>query len=354
MKMPSLSVVFPNYNHARYLPVQLSAILQSSYRSKEIIIIDDASTDNSVEIIKNFMCHEPCIKLIRNQRNMGVEWNFNRLVEMASGEYMYLSAADDKILPGFFEKSMTLLAQYPQAGLCSTVGRFIDEDGNDRGIRAMPVISNRPCYLSPKEVKEKLCRYGRWISTPTMIVRRDAVIQEGGQILELGAFADTFLALVVALRHGSCFIPEPLTCWRKMSKGHSSSSATDWEGSSAMFQLACRLMRTKYRDLFPIKYVHKFERQWRYALSASIKEQVYLEHKRITLRAFKIMCPTPSFADKTFWVLMRMIDWLRFAAWWAYSVGKYATWSWWIKGRLSIIINLRKIILVDKMKRRLD
>ena len=155
-QQPTLSVLFPNYNHARFLPESLGAFLAQSYRPVEIIIIDDASTDNSVEVIETFARREPRLRLIRNERNMGVVPNMNRLVEMASGDYVYLSAADDKVLPGFFEKSMALLSQYPQAGLCSTVGRLIDKDGKDKGIRAIDCCAETPKFALI--VKHLRCR----------------------------------------------------------------------------------------------------------------------------------------------------------------------------------------------------
>lgn len=151
---PSLSVVFPNFNHARYLPDQLESMLKQSYRPDEIIIIDDASTDDSVNIIEDFMRKEPRIKLIRNERNMGVVWNINYLIKIASSDYIYLSAADDKVMPGFFEKSMSLLQQFPSAGLCSALGNLIDQDGEDMGLRALPVISKTACFLSPRGAKK--------------------------------------------------------------------------------------------------------------------------------------------------------------------------------------------------------
>ncbi len=350
MQLPSLSVVFPNYNHARFLPVQLDSMLRQSYRPKEIIIIDDASTDNSVEVIKSFMLREPRIQLICNERNMGVELNINRLIEMASGDYIYLSAADDMILPGFFEKSMTLLAQHPEAGLCSTVGRLIDEDGNDRGIRAIPVVSNDPCFLSPEQVCEKLCKYGSWISTPTMIARRDVMIQEGGQLLELGSFADTFLALIVALRHGACFIPEPLTCWRQSSTGHASSSGNDWEALLAIGAHTVTLMRTKYQDLFPIDYIDTFERHWKYMVSISVMQCLRLKQEQIMRPAIISLYSDLSHVDRASIFGMRLSVQLQEWIWRLSSMIKFGPWRWWIFGRLSIVFNLRKIVIIEHLK----
>lgn len=349
LRQPTLSVVFPNYNHARFLPVQLNSMLSQSFRPKEIIIIDDASTDNSVEIIEGFARKEPCIRLIRNGRNMGTEYNINRLMEMASGEYIYLSAADDKVLPGFFEKSMTLLAQYPQAGLCSTVGCLIDENGRDRGIRAIPVVTRKSSFLSPEQIKRKLCKYGRWISTPTMIARRDALMQEGGQLLQLGSFADTFLALVVALRHGACFIPEPLTCWRQLATGHSSSSGSDWKGLFSIGTHAVALMRSTYQDLFPIDYIDTFERHWKYMVSISALECLHLKQDQLMLPVIKSIYSDGSYVDGIFMFGMHLSRQLQKFIWRLSSMMKFAPWRWWILGRLSILFNLRKIIITEKL-----
>ncbi|MBC8232330.1 glycosyltransferase [bacterium] len=348
-QQPTLSVVFPNYNHARFLPESLGAILAQSYRPAEIIIIDDASKDNSVEVIEGFACQEPRLRLIRNKRNMGVEYNINRLIEMASGDYIFLSAADDKVLPGFFEKSMKLLAQYPQAGLCSAVVRLIGENGEDRGIRAMPVISNKPCFFSPEEVRHRLCKYGRWITISSMIMRRDAVIQEGGQHLELGSFADTFLALLVSLRHGACFIPEPLGCWRQMDSGHGSELASDWEGLSEVGMLASRLMRNEYRDLFPTDYVDRFERHWMYMVGVTAGKRAHIGLEQALSQGFEKLCPKPSFVDRAFWSGMRLFIWAQARAWQIYSMAKFGPWRWWILGRLSILVNLRKLVIFEKL-----
>lgn len=79
---PTLCVLMPNYNHARFLPESLEAILAQSYPPLEVIVLDDASTDNSVEVIESFLRRDPRVRLVRNERNVGVERSVNRLVEM--------------------------------------------------------------------------------------------------------------------------------------------------------------------------------------------------------------------------------------------------------------------------------
>ncbi len=350
---PTLSVLMPNYNHAQFLPQSLGAILRQSYRPMEIIVIDDASTDNSVEVIESFKAKEPRLRLMHNERNLGAEKTVNRLLEKASGEYIYLGSADDMILPGFFEKSMDLLSKYPQAGLCSTVGRLIDENGNDRGIRAIPVVSALPRFFSPQEVLKKLRWHGRWITTPTVIQRRDALMRVGGYCLELGSFADTFAALIIALKYGACYIPEPLTCWRVVGKGNAFSSATNWEGLLKKGMLACRLMRTTYRDICPSDFVAAFERQWMYAVSASIGRQVRVKQERLLVQALKAVYNKQGFLDRVFGLVMSLSVRVQAMVWQFYSTIRFAPWRWWIMGRLSIIVNLRKFVLIDKIETRL-
>ena len=348
-RLPTLSVLMPNYNHAHFIPESLGAILAQSYRPMEVIVLDDASTDNSVEVIESIARKEPLVRLVRNERNMGVERSVNRLLEMSSGEYIYSPSADDRILPGFFEKSMALLAQYPQAGLCSTIGRLIDENGNDRGIRALPVISNRPRFFSPDEVRRTLLRYGRWINAGSVVYRRDALVREIGQITGLGSFADTFTDLVIALRYGACYIPEPLQCWRQMATGYAARTARNVEALRELGERAISLMGTEYSDLFPAAYVDKFERHWMYVVNVNAWRQAELEHERVLRRALGPVCQESSFFDRACWFGMRLFRRAQTLAWQLYSMAKFAPWHWWILGRLSIVVNLKKVVIVERL-----
>src|SRR3989442_13032172 len=107
----------------------------------EIMISDDASTDNSVDVIENFRKEHPEIRLIRNARNMGVIHNANVLYEMASGDYIYGAASDDRVLPGLFEQSIDILSSHPEAALSfSDPASFENSEG--------PVAENRLCLTA--------------------------------------------------------------------------------------------------------------------------------------------------------------------------------------------------------------
>src|SRR5262249_54555983 len=150
----------PNYNHAGFLSQSLTAILEQSYPIKELIVVDDASIDNSTQIIEAMARHHPKIRLFRNPRNQGVCYTANRAFEETTGDYIYCAGADDRVLPGFFEKTMGLLAAYPQAGLCCSFGATIC--GETAKIKENRLCwSDRPAYLGPCQLARAL-RAGEW------------------------------------------------------------------------------------------------------------------------------------------------------------------------------------------------
>lgn len=183
-----------------------------------------------------------------------------------------------------------------------------------------------------------------------MIIKRDAIVCEGGQITELGSFADNFLALVIALRHGACFIPEPFSSWRQMAGGHGTASVADWEFLMKQGMLATRLMRTKYGDLFPSDYVDRFERHWMYMVSLNAGTRMFSGHEQALAKTFGTLYSSATFMNRTFWVGMHLLMQLQSMAWRFYSMAKFAPWRWWILGRLSIMLNLRKIVIKENQE----
>jgi glycosyltransferase involved in cell wall biosynthesis len=260
MSAPTLSVMMPNYNHARFIPDSLGAILAQSYRPAEIVIIDDGSTDDSVDVLERFAKKEPeLIRLIRLERNVGLLPNMQRLLEMARGDYVYIPAFDDQILPGFLERSIGLLAQYPEAGLCSTLSGIMDESGQPHGLVQMPLVQRVPGYIPPRRALEALRRHGPWFMGNTTIFRRAALAKAGGYIPELGPYSDGFISLVVTLEHGACFIPERLALWRRMPTTYSRRVRMDLDATIGILDTAERLMRSRYRHLFPDDYVTEWK-----------------------------------------------------------------------------------------------
>lgn len=209
-EQPRLSVVLPNYNHAAYLPSCLDSLLHQSVAPFEVIAVDDGSTDNSVEILKSYARKHPNLRLVQNERNLGCNPTVNRGLELARGDYVFATAADDEILPGFFEKSLRLLAQHPQAALCCTIctWRYTDSGLSWHMGAGM---AEQPSFLSPDQLVGIGQRGKLAISSSSVIVRTRLLQDAGGFDPQLRWHSDWFFYYTCALRHGACYVPEPLS-----------------------------------------------------------------------------------------------------------------------------------------------
>ncbi len=209
MLQPTLSVITPNYNHANYLDQAIRAVVGQSRPPDEYLILDDASTDDSLARIERHAATHSCIRLLQNPINEGVAHVLARLIEEARGDYVFCSAADDFALPGFFDRAMRMAQQYPQAGVI--FGRMIAVDARGRILREYGASRfHEPVFIPPgrflRDYLEQEPAY-RSLSAAT-IYRRDRLLEVGGFRAELGHWCDTFAIRAIALKHGACYLPE--------------------------------------------------------------------------------------------------------------------------------------------------
>ena len=300
MAEPTLTVFLPNYNHARFLPQALENLEKQSYQPLEIIIVDDASTDNSVEIMEEFARKHSHVRFIKNDINRGVAENANMALEMSKGTFFCGVAADDRTKADYFEKSIGLLAEHPDAGFCSSLSYMIDEKGNQLGIYPTPVVSDKSCYLTPQEVLKTLRLSGPWFMANTTIWRRAALVDVGLFQPELGPFYDGFMAQVLALRHGACYIPEPL-CDFRIIAGQQSEATYNAQTAFPLYRYALNLMRTTYADLFPEDYIDDFEKR---TLAYTMERSIARSNK-IHFDYLKELAPNPRMIDKFLLLFVR-------------------------------------------------
>ncbi len=126
-RTPTVTVLMPVYNGARFLRESIESILNQTFNDFECLIIDDASTDTSREIIRSFT--DPRIKLIENANNCGLVKTLNRGLALAKGEYIARQDQDDISYPARLEKQVTFLNSHPQIVLLGTNIHNIDENG---------------------------------------------------------------------------------------------------------------------------------------------------------------------------------------------------------------------------------
>jgi glycosyltransferase involved in cell wall biosynthesis len=114
---PMISVIMPVYNAGEYVKEAIESILNQTYSDWELIIIDDCSTDNSVEIIQSF--HDKRIVLLKNEINSGIAKTSNKGLKIAQGKYITRMDSDDIAFPLRFEKQVKFLEENPDYVLCA-------------------------------------------------------------------------------------------------------------------------------------------------------------------------------------------------------------------------------------------
>ena len=122
----SLSVVIANRNDSKYLPRCIRSIVSQDVKPDEFILIDDESTDDSIEVIRREIAGHPFARLEINPKNLGGVQTANLGLRMAKCKFVLFMGANDFILPRHFSRMKAALERYPQAGLWSAMVWLVD------------------------------------------------------------------------------------------------------------------------------------------------------------------------------------------------------------------------------------
>ncbi len=167
---PRVSIGLPVYNGDRFLKDALDSILAQTFDDFELIISDNASTDNTQEICRAYVAQDPRVRYRRNAQNLGASWNFNRVFALSIGEYFKWAAHDDICAPSFLSRCVEVLDEDPGVVLCYTREIDIDEKGNIRGRRPYRLDTS---LVRPDERFGAILRIDRGSPPIFGVMRRD-------------------------------------------------------------------------------------------------------------------------------------------------------------------------------------
>jgi glycosyltransferase involved in cell wall biosynthesis len=128
---PKITVVMPVYNGEKYLDTAIKSILNQKFTNFEFVIVDDASTDNSVEIINSYQ--DQRIKLIKNNVNLGIPTTRNKCLQESSGEYVAVLDCDDYAYPSRLAEQLEFMENNPDFGMVGSWVELIDENDDLTG-----------------------------------------------------------------------------------------------------------------------------------------------------------------------------------------------------------------------------
>lgn len=185
---PIVSVVIPNYNYAHYLDERINSILNQTFSDFEIILLDDASTDNSIEIIDKYKNNPLVSHCIVNKENSGYVFHqWEKGINLARGKYIWIAESDDLATLDFLEKTVGALERHPEANLCFCGSYLIDNTGGhnisqpDFDKRMLPDFDSA-CNAYLLESRFFINHYMVWTNTiynaSGALFRKDALNQD--------------------------------------------------------------------------------------------------------------------------------------------------------------------------------
>ena len=219
----TLSVILPNYNHAHFLDAALSAIFSQTKCPDEVLIIDDASTDDSLKVINDWMQKHSEIKLLQNKINQGPIESVNLGIKKASSEFLAFCSADDKTLPNFFEMGVNFLQKHPYIGLCTGKNSHFHENAPDTFIPLQTPFGNTPKMFTKETIAKVFKKTTFFIHTNCTIYRRKHVLEMDGHLPKLKSISDWYMTVEIALKHGVGVIPEVFGAFRICENSYSNS-----------------------------------------------------------------------------------------------------------------------------------
>jgi len=171
MTPPIVSVLMPVYNNEEYLVDAIDSILTQTFGEFEFIIIDDGSTDGSIEILNRYKNKDPRIKVYLQSQNVGIVEALNKGVKLSTGKYIARMDADDISLPDRLERQLAFLDSNPEVGVLGTNIQLIDAVGEQHETIKFPDSHNQILW--------SLCFYSP-IVHPSALIRRNVILRVGG------------------------------------------------------------------------------------------------------------------------------------------------------------------------------
>ena len=210
--MNRISIIIPNYNHSALIESSVKSCYEQNLPAYEIIVVDDGSTDNSLEILNNLQKSVPTLKVHSSKENFGAIHAINIGARIAEGEILLIRSADDILDINAIKCATEAYEQFPDTKIAFGEVLFFHEDISN-GTKETLALSSEVRFLSPNDLMQA------WkpdfnLPDPACFVRKTAFFEQGC-LLEEAKWYSTWLCFTsIALQYGLTFIPLIMNSFR--------------------------------------------------------------------------------------------------------------------------------------------
>ena len=214
---PCVSICIPVFNGEEYIEEAVQSILSQTWQDYELIVVDNASTDKTLEKIQMFQ--DSRLKIIRNKSNIGPVANFNKCLEVASGEFTKFLCADDLLFPLCVERQVMVLKDLANQNvvLVNCARQVIGADGKHWMVRRYGCVAERvPGRMA---IRKTVRSGGNQIGEPTAVMLRTEVARKVGGFEEGQSLCMDLDLWCRMLKSGDLYVIPDVLCAFRVSRG---------------------------------------------------------------------------------------------------------------------------------------
>lgn len=252
-----ISIITASYNYENYIKETIESVISQTYTNWEMIILDDGSKDNSVDVIRNYCLKDSRIKLYQhhNNENKGLAETLKLGLEKAKGEWIIFLESDDSITPDYIEKKLQVIKEYPDI-------KFIFNDvncfGDNSRVKEMEkyFISQKSKIIQNPNPRNFLCDFEEFNIIPTFstVMLKKEILKDIDYNSPLKKILDYYLWTQIALNNEFYYINQKLTNWRMHPNSYISTSCNKQD--KVIFDIAILNIICKKEN--KLKYLHKY------------------------------------------------------------------------------------------------
>ncbi|WP_104734329.1 glycosyltransferase family 2 protein [Hanstruepera ponticola] len=219
--MPKVSIIIPNFNHQPFLKQRIDSVFNQTFQDFELILLDDASSDDSQDVLKLYLSHPKVSCLLINEVNSGsVFKQWIKGIELSKGKYIWIAESDDYADSKFLETTLSPFSYNDSLGMVFTDTEKVDYQGNSLGLVSksksiLADLSNNNDLINKSNLSSYLLKQMVIVNASSVLFKKEALLQlDFNSLKKFKNTGDVFVYLGVALNYDIFFLPQPLNFMR--------------------------------------------------------------------------------------------------------------------------------------------
>jgi len=258
---PLVCICIPTFNAGKTIHETLASILGQTYQNLIVRVVDNASTDNTLSIVRQF--DDPRVSIFENEVNIGGEANFTRCIDLMTGQYSAIFHADDLYTSGILSEQVEFLDNNPTVGAVFTNATLVNESGVTIGAHGLPGPAESADYSYDFWTIFKLIlRYGNFLICPSALVRTEIYRKEirewRGSKYRTSADLDVWLRILFSHRVG--VLPGRLIRYRLSSDQGSFAQRARTDRADIFLVLDDYLSRSEVKAMLTSRDLRNYDR----------------------------------------------------------------------------------------------